>query len=153
WLVTTADQVLDPEPGLDLAHVGGRHQPRVDAERLLERNRSLHRLPHPLVHSEEIAGVTEPTRRAAGQLLEALEETEGVADQAARLGRRVVLAHARRALAGRPRGHEALVDDDHIAETSGREMKGGAGPGDTAADDDDLSAERHVWSRACVESG
>src|SRR5215831_13280447 len=80
---------------------------------------------------------------AAGDLFEALKAIERVADHPTGLGRRVVLAYAGRALAGATRGHEALVDDEHVPHAALRQMKRRARSGDAASDDDHVGCQRH----------
>src|SRR5262249_25071416 len=96
----------------------------------------------------------EAARMPPRHLLEALEAIEGIADHPARLGRGIVLAHARRALPGAARGDEALVDDDHVADAALGQMKRGARAGDPAPDDDDVRSQCHgstLTSRIVVD--
>ncbi len=142
-LVAAGHEVLGPQARLDLAHLVGRDEARADADRALERHRRLHGLAHALVDAEEVAGVAEPARAASRDLREALEAVERVEDHAARFRGGVVLAHAGRALARAPRGHEALVEDDNVTHAPGGEVEREARARHAAADDDDIRGERH----------
>ncbi len=147
-LVATDHEVVDAEAGLDLAHLGRRDQPRIDAHRLLERDGFFHRHAQPVVDAQEIAHAGE-RRGAPGCVLgEVFEETQGVEHHAARLRGAVVLPDAGRALAGRAGGQEVLLDDRDVAHAAAGEVIGDAAAGHAAADDDDVSRSSHGASRS-----
>src|SRR5439155_8717548 len=111
-------QVVGAQTRLELAHLPGRNEPRVDADGALERDGRLHRLAHLVVDAEEVPGVTEAARAAVDTLGEVLEELERVTDHPAGLGRRVMLSHAGRALSGAARCDRPLVEHDHVTDAT-----------------------------------
>ncbi len=143
-LVARRGEIVDGEARLDRLRLRRRDQPAVDALRLLQAHRRLHLLAQAVVHAEEVARADEAGGAPVRQLLEALEEAERLQDEAARLGRRVVLAHARRAPARRSRREELLLDEHDALHPALREVIGGAGARRAAPDDHDLRRRRHL---------